>query len=281
MHHCGILRKYSKRPEGGFTLVELMVGLLASAILTYAAFSLYITQHKQMLVQDEIADMQGNIRAAAETLASALRKAGYNLPGTEFNAIETRDTNPDTVIVTFDSGTLVNVTLRYDMADPTEEIRCQVNDDVSALNDSEWAYIYDPNAETGELFMTSRVLAGPPRIQHSTMPLSRAYPAGSYLMKITRIKFYLDQSDSTRSDLKIQLYGNQPVTFAENIVDLNFRYFLANGAVVTQTNTPEDIRMVEIDVRGRTASADTEFAVPYRTRNFTLRVKVRNLAFQS
>jgi prepilin-type N-terminal cleavage/methylation domain-containing protein len=280
MHHWRISKKDS-RLQAGFTLVELMVGMLACAILTYAAFSLYITQHKQMLVQDEIADMQGNIRAAAETLASALRKAGYNLPGALFNPIETRDTNPDTIIVTFDSGGLVGVTLRYDMVDATDDIRCNVSDDVDALNDGEWALIYDPGTETGELFQTSRVFFGPPRIQHTSMPLSQPYPAGSQLFKITRIKFYLDQSDSTRSDLKIQVYGNSPQTFAENIVDLNFRYFLASGAIVTQTNTPDQIRMVEIDVLGRTASADADFAEPYRTRRFTLRVKVRNLAFNS
>lgn len=280
MHDFRILKKNSNRGEGGFTLVELLVGLLASAILTYAALSLYVTQHKQMLVQDEIADMQGNIRAATETLATAIRKAGYNLPGT-FNAIETDDTDPDTVTVTFDSGALVGVELRFDMADATAEIRCDQSDDVSALKDYDWAYIYDPNTESGEFFLATRVLAGPPRIEHSTMPLSRAYLAGSQLLKITRIKFFVDQSDSTRSDLKIQLYGLESQTFAENIVDLNFRYYLQNGAIVTQTGTPDQIRMVEIDILGRTASADTEFAQPYRTRRFTLRVKVRNLAFDT
>jgi type II secretory pathway pseudopilin PulG len=281
MHDCRISKKDSRRRQAGFTIVELMVGLLASAILTYAAFSLYLTQHKQMLVQDEIADLQANIRASAETLASALRKGGYNLPGNLFNAIETSDSNPDTVVVTFDTGGLVNVTLRYDMADPTDEIRCQTSDDVSALSDGDWVFIFDPGTETGEFFEATRVLAGPPRIQHSSMALSTAYPAGSWLLKIARIKFYVDQSDSTRSDMKIQLYGKPPQTFAENIIDLNFRYFLANGAIVTQTATPDQIRMVEIDVLGRTASADTDFAEPYRTRNFTLRVKVRNLAFSS
>jgi hypothetical protein len=77
----------------------------------------------------------------------------------------------------------------------------------------------------------------------------------------------------------IRVYGSQPVIFAENIIDLNFRYFMANGAIVTQTNTPEQIRMVEIDVLGRTSSPDPEFHQDYRTRNFTLRVKVRNLGF--
>lgn len=264
--------------ERGFTLVELLVGLLAAAAITYAAMSLYVTEHKQLLVQEQISDMQGNIRSATEMLASAVRKAGFNLPETLY-PLETHDTSPDTITVTFDSGALDGVKSIYDMADPTDELRCAHGDDISGLKDGDWAYIYDSDAKIGEFFQTTRVLAGPPRIQHSTMALSRNYLASSDILKIGRIKFFIDQSDSTYPNLMIQTYGSAPQIFAENIIDLNFRYFLASGAIVTQTNTPNEIRMVEIDVLGRTSSPDPEFFQDYRTRNFTLRVKVRNLGF--
>ena len=52
---------------------------------------------------------------------------------------------------------------------------------------------------------------------------------------------------------------------------------MKDGSIVGQTATPGLIRMVEIDVVGRTDSPDDEFAENYRTRNFNLRVKVRNL----
>lgn len=262
--------------QRGFTLVELLVGLLAIAAITYAAMSLYITEHNQLLVQEQISDMQANMRAATEMLGSAIRKGGFNLPET-LTPIETDDTGPDTITVTFDSGALVAVKSMYDMVSPTDELRCDHSDDISKLSDGDWAYIYDTDASVGEFFQATRVLAGPPRIQHSTMSLSRNYPAGSNILKISRIKFFVDQSDSTASNLMIQVYGSQPEIMAENIIDLNFRYFMESGAVVTQTNTPDLIRMVEIDVLGRTESADTEFFQDYRTRNFTLRVKVRNL----
>ena len=100
---------------------------------------------------------------------------------------------------------------------------------------------------------------------------------GSVIRGINRIRFYVDQSDSLHPRLMFQSYGLSPVVFAENIVDLNFRYFMKNGSIVTQTASPQDIRMVEIDVEGRTDSPDEDFATEYRTRNFNLRVKVRNL----
>jgi prepilin-type N-terminal cleavage/methylation domain-containing protein len=263
--------------QRGFTLVELLVGLLAIAAITYAALSLYIAEHNQLLAQEQISDMQANMRTATEMLGSAIRKGGFNLPET-LTPIETDDTGPDTITVTFDSGALVAVTSMYDMVSQTDELRCDHADDISKLTEGDWAYIYDDVAKVGEFFEVTRVLAGPPRIQHITMALSRNYPAGSDILKISRLKFFVSPNDdSTSSNLMIQVYGSQPEIMAENIIDLNFRYFLESGAIVTQTNTPSLIRMVEIDVLGRTESADPEFFQDYRTRNFTLRVKVRNL----
>ncbi|MEE9554435.1 MAG: prepilin-type N-terminal cleavage/methylation domain-containing protein [candidate division Zixibacteria bacterium] len=261
--------------QRGFTMIELLVGMLAAAILSYAALSLYTTQHKHMLVQDEIADMQGNLRSSAEVLAKSIRKAGYNLPD-DLLPIEHSDTNPDTIVVTYDTGILAGIELLNDIVDPGDELWC-TREDVSGLEEGQWAYIYDPTAETGEFFVATRVLTGPARIQHSTMPFSHFYPAGSKILKLARIKYFVDSSDSTGTNLLIQTYGSQPEIFAENIANLNFRYFLASGAVVTAPANPADIRLVEIDIEGRTESPDPALFNQYRTRNFTLRVNVRNL----
>jgi prepilin-type N-terminal cleavage/methylation domain-containing protein len=270
----------TRKNESGFTLIELIIGLFAASILSYAALSLYTTQHKQMLLQDEIAEMQGNLRASAEMIAKTVRMAGYNLPS-PLTAIESSDTNPDTIIVTFDTGVVVGADLRFDLTSATDEIRCTTGSDVSGLSDGDWAYIYDPGSETGEFFLASQVLTGPPRIRHPTYPLSRLYPAGSLIMKVARIKYFIDDSDSTHSNLMIQPYGSQPQIFAENIENMNFRYYLSSGAIVSLPGSPQDIRLVEIDLEGRTASPDPEFFNQYRTRNFTLRVNVRNLGFGS
>lgn len=259
----------------GFTMIELLVGMMAAALLSYAALSLYTTQHKQLLVQDEIADMQGNLRSSAEVLATSIRKAGYNLPS-DLTAIEYADTNPDTIVVTFDTGMLAGIELLYDLVDPGDELQC-TREEVTGLAAGQWAYIYDPTTETGEFFLTSDVLTGPARIQHSTMPLFRLYPAGSSILKLARIKYFVNRADSSVSNLMIQTYGSQPELFAENIVNMNFRYFLANGAIVSAPTDPNDIRLVEIDLEGRTESRDPSLFNQYRTRNFNLRVNVRNL----
>ncbi len=263
------------RNKKGFTLVELLIGILMASVVSYAAMSLYITQHKQMIVQDQVADLQGSVRAATEVIAKAARSAGYNVAG-PVTAIETYDTNPDTIVLTYDSGGLEDVQLEFGMPQVSAELRCDGHD-LSGLNDNEWIYIYDPAADFGEFLLVTQVQYGSSNIQHNTMPLSMLYPAGSQVTKMTRVKFFIDQSDPEHPNLMIQNFGSNPEVFAENITDLNFRYFMKNGSIVTQTASPNDIRMVEIDVVGRTDSPDDEFANDYRTRNFNLRVKVRNL----
>ena len=262
--------------QQGFTLVELLVGLVAAAAITYAALSLYVTQHKQLIVQDQIADVQGNVRAATELLATTIRMAGFNVPK-GLPAIETHNTNPDTIVVNFDTAILEDIKLVQSMPDPFSELNCS-GYDLTGLNDGDCIYIFDTGAQFGEFFLTSSVIYGTSRIEHSTMALSRAYLSGSQVMKMNRIRFFVDQSDSSSPNLMIQSLGSAPQVFSENIVNLDFRYYLASGAIVTQTANPEEIRMVEIDVAGRTASPDPEFFQNYRTRNFTLRVTLRNVA---
>jgi type II secretory pathway pseudopilin PulG len=264
------------RDQSGITLVEVLIGLVAASVVAYSAMSLYIAQHKQMIVQDEVADLQSNVRAAAEVIAKAARMAGHNLIG-GLTAFETCDSNPDTIVITYDTGNLINVRLEQGMPQLTSDLICQGHD-LSNLKENSTVYIYDEAAGVGEFLVASRALTAPARIRHDTTPLSRFYPVGSEIRSISRIRFYIDQSNSDHPNLMFQSFGSGPVVFAENIIDLNFRYYMKNSSILTQTSTPWDIRMVEIDVVGRTDSPDDEFITDYRTRNFTLRVKVRNLA---
>jgi len=262
------------RNQRGFTLLEILIGLVAASVVAYAAMSLYVTQHKEMIVQEQIADLQSNVRAAAEVIAKAATMAGYNVLG-GVPAIETADSNPDTIVITYDSGSLINVVLTQTMPQLTSDLICQ-GYDLSNLQNDASVYIYDTAADYGEFVLADRAMSAPARIRHD-LPLSRFYPVGSVIRGINRIRFYVDQSDSLHPRLMFQSYGLSPVVFAENIVNLNFRYFMKNGSIVTQTASPQDIRMVEIDVEGRTDSPDEDFVTDYRTRNFNLRVKVRNL----
>lgn len=259
----------------GFTILELLIAVLLAGIVTSAAMGIYITQHKQLIVQDDISDMQASIRAAAVELSTQIRMAGYNVPK-GIPELEAYNTNPDTIVVTYDAGNLEGVQIEHEMPRPSSELRCDGHD-LSGINDGDWVFIYNPESDSGEFFEISHVQHGASHIQHNTMPLSRAYPAGSWVIKMNRFKFYIDNSDSTHPNLMVWAPGMGAQVYAENITRLNVQYVLASGAIVDVPPTPDMVREVVIDIDARTDKADDEFETSYRTRNLTTRVMVRNL----
>jgi len=69
----GMLRKRS-----GFTLVEILVALALAGLVSVAIFNVYISQNKSYAVQDRVAEMQQNLRAANYMMRREIMMAGYN-----------------------------------------------------------------------------------------------------------------------------------------------------------------------------------------------------------
>jgi type IV pilus assembly protein PilW len=74
-----------KRKYHGFTLVELMITMAISGIVIAAIYSAYISQQRTYLAQEQVAEMQQNIRAAMDIMTREIRMAGYD-PTRDANA---------------------------------------------------------------------------------------------------------------------------------------------------------------------------------------------------
>jgi type IV pilus assembly protein PilW len=62
----------------GFTLLELLLALAIFMIVIGAAYSTFLSQQKSYMVQEQVADMQQNIRAGMFVMQRELRMAGYD-----------------------------------------------------------------------------------------------------------------------------------------------------------------------------------------------------------
>ena len=76
----GIMKKTDGRKQG-FTLLELLVGMVVFGIVIGAVYSTYYTQQRSYVVQTEISHMEQNLRAAILLMATEIRMAGCDPTG--------------------------------------------------------------------------------------------------------------------------------------------------------------------------------------------------------
>jgi len=261
--------------QKGFTIIEMIIAAGATVIIIGSALSVYLTQHKHMIVQDQISEMQQNVRAGIEELAIKIRMAGYNVP-VGLEALTAYNTNPDTIEINYDGGIIDGITIDHDMPEVSSELRCI--GDISSLSEGDWIYVFDPITETGEYFEATHIQLEPAHIQHSTMPLSLRYPVGSMVIALRNVKYFIDNTtDPDHPRLMVKNMNEPPQIYADNITDLQFQYVLSSGAIVDVPPTSDMIREVIIGISGRTERRNPEFDNEYRTRNLQTKVKVRNI----
>jgi len=68
-----------KTVNNGFTLVELLIALAISGIIMTGVYSAFKTQQDSYLAQDQVAEMQQNIRAGLYIMTNELRMAGFDI----------------------------------------------------------------------------------------------------------------------------------------------------------------------------------------------------------
>lgn len=61
----------------GFTLIELMIVLFILSIVMMAIYSLYLTHQRSAYTQDEVVEVQQNLRIGMESMTRDIRMAGF------------------------------------------------------------------------------------------------------------------------------------------------------------------------------------------------------------
>ncbi|MEW6051284.1 MAG: hypothetical protein AB1644_09535 [Candidatus Zixiibacteriota bacterium] len=263
--------------QRGTSILEVLVALVLTGMVTAAIFQTYITQHRSYVIQDDISEIQQSARATIDQLTRQIRMAGFGLPQ-GVSPFEPGDGNgtPDTIAVTYRVGTC-QAALSVDMASTSSDL--ETNDDVSCFVDGQWAYIYHPDSGGGEFFQISYVDVGTKRLQHTGSPFSEAYAKDALVIILDRVQFFITADNDSNPQLMVQSLSLSPQVFAENISDIQFRYRITNGTVVDQPILLSDVREILIAVTGRsrhTGVGDVD-ADDYRYRTYESSVALRNL----
>lgn len=108
-----------KGTNSGFTLVELMMTLFISIFIAATIYVAYTGQHTTQIAQNDLIQIQQNIRAASNLLSSEMRLAGYKDPSSDTDvglSTSTSDVNQGKMrfIWEDDSGTTSDITYKID-----------------------------------------------------------------------------------------------------------------------------------------------------------------------
>jgi type IV pilus assembly protein PilW len=91
----------------GFTLIELLVAMAISVIVMAGVYSVYYSQQKSYVAQEQVSAMQQNLRAGMFLLEREIRMAGYdkadsNLFGFKTSGSDGRLTDANNIYFTVD-----------------------------------------------------------------------------------------------------------------------------------------------------------------------------------
>lgn len=266
----------------GVTLIELLIALGISSILVAALYRTFIGQQKTYIVQEQVVDMQQNVRVAINRMMREIRMAGFGSVGDVLSRVGGVNGFTDVIIPNANSLTMVGgfrqiSTLAANAAGGQNKITLANATEASEFDGAIHHYISIGGLESNTV--QSRTGADLTLDQ----PLRVTHPVGTPVFKIHAITYGI-RDDSGTPVLFRNLYSNttssQRETVAENIENVQFEYFDADGNLLAlPIADPGIIRMIRVTVRAKTNMADPDYkgGDGFRRRTIVSNIQVRNM----
>lgn len=271
----------------GITLIELLVALVISAILVAGVYRTFVSQQRTYTVQDQVVEMQQNVRATLNKMLREIRMVNYGRvvyddtksfpndsyiwPVNTFNQVLTLNLNNITIVGGF------------------KQIKDSINGNpITVSSIGPGVNQITLSASTGEFDgaahgyisiggFASYIVQNQPVGSTNVLTLERdptnINPVGNFIFKVQAVTYSIDGSNVLRRNENTG-GGAQPL--ADNIESLSFQYFKADGFV---TAIPNSTRTIQVTVTARTKEPDPEFkgGDGYRRRQVVSTIQLRNM----
>jgi type IV pilus assembly protein PilW len=255
--------------RNGLTLVELLIALALSSLLISALYQVLINQQKIYSAQDQVADMQQNVRIAVGQMTREIRMAGYG--GNILAIFGNVNGFADIITPAENSITII-------LADQVGVLKETVPKGVNQLKTTN-ASIF--NADKKKYFclngLSNYSIQSIVRDTITlTTSLSEDHVIDEPVYLIKAITYSLGLSGGKPALRRNENTGGGAQPVAENIESLQFKYFDENGNV---TSNPPNIRMIKVAVTAKTDMRDPEYkgGDGYRRRILSSNIKLRNM----
>ena len=294
----------------GFSLIELMIVVAMLSLVMGAVYSLYTTHQRSAYTQDEVVEVQQNLRIAMESLGRDIRMAGFMVPinsATVPDRTAIRSAGSSTIVLNTasESGTVAVMDLPGSPAQQTGLTAPFQVDSLDALDGftvGNYVRIVDPQTSDGPKSGTAptntiyQVAVKGTGATPATTTMTLNYVSGDLadatvflkgdvIAKIVAptapnpntVRYYLENNQLKRKTNENVVGVTDTQVVATNISALTFGYLLDNN---TETSVPADlsaIRAVRVTITGQT-SATASLSGGAKTRSITSVLKIRNRA---
>ncbi len=303
---------FSKK-NSGFSIIELLIAIFLGLIVITAVYCLFILQNQTYVNQNQIAEMQQNVRSAMDIFSADFRLAGFGFSiktsdpdtiggtytfsttGNRFYAVTPNNSSagPDSVIIRYGinpdpNNPNANVSLTNAMANSNSSIALVVS---NAAGFAAGDYVIISDGQNASCLLISGAPIGnalPYSNTTSNIFPSGGFAAGSHIYKLKRVSYQI-----SNNVLQSQKDNGPWQDVVNNIEDLQVGYKGTSGTWADNPNPTNrtTITDVQINILARSNTQDLQFtgqrpqirdhaagAVDhYRRRLLTSSVKLRNL----
>lgn len=268
----------------GFTLTELMIAIVITALATAAVYSTFIIQQRSFTSQDQVAETQVSSKIAFDMIVNDIRNAGFGYPADKPNingftdSITDNDSGsnsgPDTV--TLVGGFRQIATLSADAVVGQNQISISYSGsnffnlttrNFISIDGLDFAQITNCIIPTGS---TDCASSNPLTLDRG---INRPFPTGRPVYLVENVTYQINAGNLQR------VTSSDTDTIANNIDDLQFAYGIDtddDGAVnsyVDNFQSTEKVITVRVSLLARTANQDQTLAPstkPYFSTGITL-----------
>lgn len=290
-----------RRNKKGFTLVEILVVITLFSVFGMAIYSLYLTHMKTSITQEEVIDVQQNVRIAMDRLTRDIMMAGFLVPPeplsgktlcldptlTNYSSMITvRTASAESAIIRLNSSaeTVAATNLVLSVTPASSLGRFKGGDGVRIIRSLN---IAQPS-NTVFTVITSVRNSATMTLANNTSGID--YQPGDVVCKVdstvapypeTVAYTVVPCNEGATTCLARSVNGGVSELIAQGISGVRFSYLLDDG---TETNAPSDVnndeklsslRAVRVIVNGRTSKRASP-GEPLKTRQLMSIVKLRN-----
>lgn len=283
----------------GFTIVELLVVMLIGAILSVSVVATFVNQTRAMALNEDLVDLEQNLRVAMDMLHRDVRMAGaygegtfpaFVIGGIDSDGNGTLDKNsdggssPDAIQLRYsETPGLSVITLagtEFRVCSPSGMVPGQI----MALRNDDGSLFQELEVKNVGTVACAGCTGTCDKINYDPPVLDGSYSNGVLFDKMNTVTYYIEpdyvQDGNSLGPVLMQKRGLAPLpppyVVAFGVNDLQIVYRDIAGAATT---TLADIKRVELSLTGETRNEHNIGGTPAkRTRVMTTEVLVRNLA---